>query len=78
MLFDLCYLAILCAIIIVTFVQVLLPVPALQTSADFFTAEMFPHFFLDALSPQITLLLCSLGLLYLKIIWRLIHPPRNF
>ena len=31
-----------------------------------------------ALSPQITLLLCGLGLLYLKIIWRLIHPPRNF
>lgn len=78
MLFDLCYLAILCAVIIITFVHVLLPVPSLQTSADFYTAEMFPHFFLDTLSPQTTILLCGLGLLYLKIIWRLIHPPGKF
>ncbi len=78
MLFDLCYLAILCAIIIITFVQVLLPLPALQTSLDLHTTQMLHHLSVDTPSPQMVLLFCVAGLLYLKIIWRLINPPRNF
>ncbi len=77
MLFDLCYLGALCAIILFTFVQVLLPMPSLETSINLYSAQMLPHLFLDTLPPQLTILFCTLALLYLKMIWRLIHPPRR-
>lgn len=74
MLFDLCYLGVLCAIILFVFVQALLPMPSLETSAALYSTQMLS---LDTLPPQLTVLLCALALLYLKMIWRLIHPPRR-
>ncbi len=76
MLFDLCYLGVLCTIILFTFVQVLLPMPTLETSANLYQMQMLPHLSFDALPPQLALLFCTLALLYLKMIWRMIHPPR--
>ncbi len=77
MLFDLCYLGVLCAVILFVFVQVLLPMPALETSVSMYSTQMLPHLSLDSLPPQLTILFCVLALLYLKMIWRLIHPPRQ-
>lgn len=78
MLFDLCYLAVLCTIILVTFFQVLMPPPVLQASLSLYSSQFMPHLTIDTPSPQIILFFCVLGLVYLKIIWRLINPPHKF
>lgn len=77
MLFDLCYLALLCAIILTTFFQVLLPLPAVQVSQQLYAAQMLPHSSIAAPPPLCILLFCVLGLVYLKIIWRLINPQKK-
>lgn len=78
MLFDFCYLVVLCAIILITFFQVLMPPPVLQASLSLYSSQFMPHLTIDTPSPQIILLFCLLGLVYLKIIWRLINPPHKF
>ncbi len=78
MLFDLCYLGVLCSIIIITFVQVLLPLHTMQSSLDLYSTQILHHLSMASPSPQMVLLFCMAGLLYLKIIWRLINPPRKF
>ena len=76
MLFDLCYLGALCTIILFTFVQILLPMPTQESSVNLYQMQMLPHLSFDTLPPQLTLFFCTLALLYLKMIWRMIHPPR--
>lgn len=78
MLFDLCYLILLCVIILVTFFQVLLPLPAVQASLPLHTLQMLNHMTVETPPPQIILFFCISGLIYLKIIWRLINPPKKF
>ena len=77
MLFDFCYLGMLYAVILFVFVQVLLPAEALETSVTIYATQMLPHLSPDTLPPQLTVLFCALALLYLKMIWRIIHPPRQ-
>lgn len=76
--FDLCYICLLCAIILVTFFAVLLPQPALLASLDLYSMQLLTHITVQGPSPRTALLLSILGLIYLKIIWRLINPPQRF
>ena len=75
--FDLLYICFLCAIILVTFFSVLLPQPALLASLDLHSMQFLSHVSTGGPSPQAAILLSILGLIYLKIIWLLINPPRN-
>lgn len=75
--FDLLYICFLCAIILVTFFSVLLPQPALLASLDLHSMQFLSHVSTEGPSPQAAVLLSILGLIYLKIIWQLINPPRN-
>ena len=75
--FDLLYICFLCAIILVTFFSVLLPQPALLASLDLHSMQFLSHVSTEGPSHQAAILLSILGLIYLKIIWQLINPPRN-
>lgn len=77
MLFDFCYLVVLCAIILITFFQVLMPPPAMQTSLNLSSSRFMSHLAVDTPSPEVILLFCVLGIVYLHIIWRLINPPHK-
>lgn len=78
MLFDLCYLLVLCLIILFTFFSVLMPHPAILASLDLQSMQILSHISTEGPPPQITIVFCVAGLIYLKIIWRLINPPRRF
>ena len=75
--FDLLYICFLCAIILVTFFSVLLPQPALLASLVLHSMQFLSQVSTEGPSPQAAILLSILGLIYLKIIWQLINPPRN-
>lgn len=75
--FDLLYICFLCAVILVTFFSVLLPQPALLASLDLHSMQFLSHVSTEGPSPRAAILLSILGLIYLKIIWQLINPPRN-
>jgi len=76
--FDLCYICLLCAIILLTFFGVLMPQPAQLASLDLHTTQLMRHVSGGEPSTRTALLLGILGLVYLKIIWRLINPPHHF
>lgn len=75
---DLCYICLLCVIILITFFSVLMPQPALLASSDLQSMQLLHHITVEGPSPRMTLLLSIIGLVYLKIIWRLIDPPQKF
>ncbi len=76
--FDLLYICLLCSVILATFYLVLMPQPALLASLDLHSMQILSHITVQGPSPRAALLLSIAGLLYLKIIWRLINPPRNY
>ncbi len=72
MLFDICYLAMLCAIILFTFCGVFLPSQPAVALVYSQSLPMFQHTTLSTLPAELAML-CAIGsLLYLKCIWRLI------
>ena len=75
MIFDFLYLGLLCVVIVFTFIHILLPIPALQTAAGLHAAKIAEPFLSRSLPLENSIFLCILGLLYLKIIWRIINPP---
>lgn len=75
---DLCYICLLCAIIVITFFHVLMPQPALLASLDFQSMRLLNHITVAGPTPRATLFISVFGLVYLKIIWRLINPPQKF
>ena len=75
---DLCYICLLCAIILAAFYLALLPQPTLLASMNLHTTPLLSHITMPGPSPQAALLLSISGLIYLKIIWRLINPPRKY
>lgn len=71
-LFDICYLALLCGIILITFYYVFLPAQPAMTSLYHQSLPVFRHTGLPLLPTEFTML-CAIGsLVYLKCIWRLI------
>ena len=77
MLLHFSYLFALCAIILITFFTVLMPQPLTMPTADLQAMQLMHHITMDSPSPQFVLLVCIGGLVYLKIIWRLINPPQR-
>ena len=75
---DLCYICLLCVIIVITFFSVLMPQPALLASLDIQSMHLLNHITVEGPSPRTALFIRILGLVYLKIIWRLINPPQKF
>lgn len=72
-LFDLCYLAILCGIILITFYIVFLPAQPAMTALSTQFSPVFRHAESAALPIEIAML-CAIGsLIYLKCIWRMIY-----
>ena len=71
-LFDICYLALLCGVILITFYYVFLPTQPAMTTLYHQSLPVFRHTALPLLSTKLTTL-CAIGsLIYLKCIWRLI------
>lgn len=71
-LYDLCYLLLLCAVILVTFYLVFLPEQPAMTALSCQAMPVMQHTVNSALPAEITML-CAIGsLLYLKCIWQLI------
>lgn len=75
---DLCYICSLCAVILITFFHVLMPQPTLLASLDLQSMQLLNHITVAGPTPRTALLISVLGLVYLKIIWRLINPPQKF
>ena len=77
MLLHFAYLFALCAIILTTFFTVLMPQPLSLPTADLHAMQLMQHITMDTPSPRFVLFVCIGGLVYLKIIWRLINPPQR-
>ena len=71
--YDICYLTLLCAIILLTFYVVFLPAQPMATSLHGQALPVLQHTTIPTLSVKYSTL-CAIGcLLYLKCIWRLIY-----
>lgn len=71
-LYDICYLALLCAITLITFYYVFLPVQPTITTLSNQAVPALQHTTSAALPTELSIL-CAIGsLLYLKCIWQLI------
>lgn len=73
MIFDLCYLASLCAVILITFYVVFLPAQPAITILSCQTLPVFQHTTSAALPIEIAMLCAIASLIYLKCIWRIIY-----
>ena len=71
-LFDICYLAILCGIILVTFYYVFLPIQPAMTALSSQALPVFQHTASSALPIEIAMLCAIVSLVYLKCIWQFI------
>ena len=71
--YDICYLALLCTVILIAFYVVFLPAQPTIASMPSQTLPVLQHTTLSSLSVKQSTL-CAVGcLLYLKCIWRLIY-----
>lgn len=71
-LYDLFYLALLCAVILITFYYVFLPSQSAMISLPAQALPVFQHTAASALPLEIAILCAIASLVYLKCIWRLI------
>lgn len=71
-LYDICYLAVLCAVILITFYYVFLPAQPAMTALSSQALPVFQHTTVTHLPIELAIF-CAIGsLLYLKCIWRMI------
>lgn len=71
-LYDICYLALLCGVILITFYYVFLPMQPAVTTLSSQATPVLQHTTATALPVEISTLFAISSLLYLKCIWQLI------
>ena len=71
-LFDICYLGLLCSVILITFYYVFLPAQPAMALLHSQAMPVFQHTASSALPIEIAMLCAIVSLVYLKCIWRFI------